>query len=141
MLDDSRQSYGEESAKSAECAGLLIVSGSDPGISRKKGNVKRAVEVVAMRLGNTAAICRKCYIHPVVVDAYLEGKLVGNARSRRSEARRAMPFSGGAGNCPRSVASITCVVPAIEAKRLAATSAISRRGRRETGSFERRGDT
>jgi DNA topoisomerase-1 len=30
---------------------------------------------VAARLGNTPAICRKCYVHPEVLAAYLEGKL------------------------------------------------------------------
>src|SRR5205085_775157 len=41
-----------------------------------KKNVRRAVERVASRLGNTPAICRKCYIHPEVLNSYLRGKLV-----------------------------------------------------------------
>jgi DNA topoisomerase I len=40
-----------------------------------KRNLARAVESVAARLGNTPAICRRCYIHPVVVDSYLDGSL------------------------------------------------------------------
>jgi DNA topoisomerase-1 len=35
----------------------------------------QAVKSVASRLGNTPAICRRSYIHPVVVDAYLDGTL------------------------------------------------------------------
>jgi DNA topoisomerase-1 len=35
--------------------------------------VVAAIESVAKKLGNTKAVCRKCYIHPVVVDAYLSG--------------------------------------------------------------------
>jgi DNA topoisomerase-1 len=35
-----------------------------------------AVREVAARLGNTAAVCRKCYIHPEVIAAYLSGELV-----------------------------------------------------------------
>jgi DNA topoisomerase I len=31
---------------------------------------------VAKKLGNTRAVCRKCYIHPAVIDCYLEGSLV-----------------------------------------------------------------
>jgi len=31
---------------------------------------------VAERLGNTPAICRRCYVHPAVLDAYLDGSLV-----------------------------------------------------------------
>jgi DNA topoisomerase I len=38
-------------------------------------NVARAIESVAERLGNTPAVCRKCYVHPVVVDAYVQGAL------------------------------------------------------------------
>ena len=38
-------------------------------------NVVRAIEQVAERLGNTPAICRKCYVHPAVLDSYLAGTL------------------------------------------------------------------
>jgi len=38
-----------------------------------KANVKTAICAVAQLLGNTAAICRKCYVHPAVVEAYLNG--------------------------------------------------------------------
>jgi DNA topoisomerase-1 len=40
-----------------------------------KKNVITAVEAVARMLGNTAAICRKCYIHPAIITRYLDGKL------------------------------------------------------------------
>lgn len=43
--------------------------------TQAKQNVVRAVEQVAEDLGNTPAVCRKCYIHPAVIDAYLEGTL------------------------------------------------------------------
>ncbi len=36
-----------------------------------KANVKTAICAVAELLGNTPAICRKCYVHPAVVEAYL----------------------------------------------------------------------
>jgi DNA topoisomerase-1 len=36
-----------------------------------------------MRLGNTRAVCRKCYIHPAIFDAYLDGSM------REAIARRA----------------------------------------------------
>ena len=37
---------------------------------------KTAIENVAGRLGNTPTICRKCYIHPQILDCYLEGGLL-----------------------------------------------------------------
>jgi len=47
-----------------------------------KQNVVAAIEAVAKRLGNTRAVCRKCYVHPAVVDAYLDGSLVETLRER-----------------------------------------------------------
>ena len=41
-----------------------------------KRNVVRAVEAVAMMLGNTPSVCRKCYVHPAVLEAYQAGQLV-----------------------------------------------------------------
>jgi DNA topoisomerase I len=40
-----------------------------------KKKVLNAIDCVAERLGNTRAVCRKCYIHPDVIDAYMEGAL------------------------------------------------------------------
>ena len=40
----------------------------------------RAIELVAKRLGNTKTVCRKCYIHPAVIEAYLAGSLVHTLR-------------------------------------------------------------
>jgi DNA topoisomerase-1 len=47
-----------------------------------KRNILKAVERVAKRLGNTKAVCRKCYIHPAVIDAYLDGVTLSSSRSR-----------------------------------------------------------
>jgi DNA topoisomerase-1 len=38
-----------------------------------KRNVVQAIDQVAERLGNTRAVCRKYYVHPVVIEAYLRG--------------------------------------------------------------------
>jgi DNA topoisomerase-1 len=40
-----------------------------------KRNISSALKAVAARLGNTPTICRKCYVHPEVLTAYLDGKL------------------------------------------------------------------
>jgi DNA topoisomerase-1 len=45
-------------------------------------NLVQAIESVAERLGNTPAICRKCYVHPAVIDSYLEGSLVETLKQR-----------------------------------------------------------
>jgi len=41
--------------------------------AQARQEIRRAVCMVAERLGNTPAICRKSYIHPAVIDAYLAG--------------------------------------------------------------------
>lgn len=40
-----------------------------------KRNVREAIEQVSARLGNTPTICRKCYVHPQVIDSYLSDDL------------------------------------------------------------------
>ena len=44
-------------------------------LTEAKRNVVDAVRQVAEQLGNTVAVCRKCYIHPAVLDGYLSGGL------------------------------------------------------------------
>jgi len=43
--------------------------------TQAKRNISTAIEAVARMLGNTSTICRKCYVHPAIVDAYLDGSL------------------------------------------------------------------
>jgi DNA topoisomerase-1 len=57
--------------------------------SRARRNVARAMKAVATRLGNTAAICRKCYVHPAVINAYLDGTL--RRATERAVRRRPAP--------------------------------------------------
>jgi DNA topoisomerase-1 len=42
----------------------------------QKKNLRTAIEHVSSRLGNTPTICRKCYIHPEVLNAYVEGNML-----------------------------------------------------------------
>lgn len=51
-------------------------------------NVTRAIERVARRLGNTPAVCRKSYIHPEVLEAYLDGSLIAALQERIAERLR-----------------------------------------------------
>ena len=48
-----------------------------------KRNIARAVKRVAEHLGNTPAVCRNCYIHPTVVEAYARGLTLEEFRPRR----------------------------------------------------------
>jgi len=41
-----------------------------------KKNVRAAIEKVSAKLGNTPAVCRRCYVHPEVIDSYMSQALV-----------------------------------------------------------------
>jgi DNA topoisomerase-1 len=44
--------------------------------AKAKRNIVKAVEQVSRNLGNTQAVCRKSYIHPAIIDSYLDGTLL-----------------------------------------------------------------
>ena len=50
-----------------------------------KKSMLRAVESVSKLLGNTPAICRKCYIHPAIFEGYLDGSLLETLKKRAAE--------------------------------------------------------
>src|SRR4051794_1765511 len=54
----------------------------------QKKNLKAAIERVSSRLGNTPSICRKCYIHPEVLSAYVEGNLLLEIKDQVEEELR-----------------------------------------------------
>lgn len=59
-----------------------------------KHNVVEAVKAASERLGNTPSICRKCYVHPAVIDSYTSGALLsvaaGRAERRLTEGRNGL---------------------------------------------------
>jgi DNA topoisomerase-1 len=50
--------------------------------AQARKNVVQAIESVAERLGNTVAVCRKCYVHPEVLNCYLDGTLLETLQQR-----------------------------------------------------------
>lgn len=68
--------------------------------TQAKKNITEAVKEAAQYLGNTPAICRKCYVHPQVLDAYLNGTLLKTLKEQ--EERR--PQKALAGLHPEEVA-------------------------------------
>lgn len=52
-----------------------------------KSNIVSAIEKVSKQLGNTPTICRKCYVHPEVIDAYMEGDTVSTIEQRAEKQR------------------------------------------------------
>jgi DNA topoisomerase-1 len=58
--------------------------------ARAKKNIVEAIEHVAKQLGNTRAVCRKCYVHPAVIDAYLDGTMMKTVAQRASRTAKAV---------------------------------------------------
>ena len=69
------------------CTALKELEAAHTATAAKK-NVVRAIEAVAGVLGNTTAVCRKSYIHPVVIDSYVDGSLLATAARRAAPAFR-----------------------------------------------------
>ena len=60
--------------------------------AKAKKNIRGAIEKVATRLGNTPTICRKCYIHPEILNCYLEGALLDGIKQQvETELREELP--------------------------------------------------
>jgi DNA topoisomerase-1 len=53
--------------------------------SQAKKNVKIAIKAVAKVLGNTPTVCRKCYVHPAVLETYLDGSLIEGLKKQTEE--------------------------------------------------------
>jgi DNA topoisomerase-1 len=51
-------------------------------------NIISAVDLTAKRLGNTRSVCRKYYIHPALIQAYLEGSVLPPLPERRWNKRK-----------------------------------------------------
>jgi DNA topoisomerase I len=68
--------------------------------AQAKRNIVEAVEAVAKRLGNTKAVCRKCYIHPAILETYFDGSLV------QTVSQRARRMAQGAGALSEGEAAV-----------------------------------
>jgi DNA topoisomerase-1 len=53
--------------------------------AQARKNIVRAIETVAAKLGNTPSVCRKCYVHPAVLESYLDGTMVEGLLARAQE--------------------------------------------------------
>ena len=45
----------------------------------------RAIESVEKRLGNTKTVCRNCYVHPGIIDAFLDRSLINTLQDRAND--------------------------------------------------------
>jgi DNA topoisomerase-1 len=67
-------------------AGIALnAAGAFETKKQAKANIKNAIGAVAEILGNTPAICRKCYIDPVVLQSYLDGDIIEGLKRETDE--------------------------------------------------------
>jgi DNA topoisomerase-1 len=75
-------------------AGTMLVAETlraiGPAATKREAekNIVAAVDVTAKRLGNTRSVCRKYYIHPALIEAYLEGSVLEPLPERKWNARK-----------------------------------------------------
>ena len=67
-------------------ARALLACAPCTALGERRRNVACAIEEVARQLGNTKAVCRKCYVHPAILEAYLEDALKAGRGRRPDEA-------------------------------------------------------
>jgi DNA topoisomerase-1 len=70
-------------AGTVQAARALCQHGCEKAEREIKRAIVAAVREVAETLGNTVAVCRKCYIHPRIFEAYENGKVI-HVRGRRA---------------------------------------------------------
>jgi DNA topoisomerase-1 len=64
-----------------------------PTKTQARKNLVRAIESVAQRLGNTPAICKKCYIHPEIMNSYMDGTMIDTFQKRADELQKVAGLS------------------------------------------------
>jgi DNA topoisomerase-1 len=64
----------------------LSAQGPAENKTQAKKNIKDSITAVAKILGNTPTICRKCYVHPVVLESYLDGDMIEGLKQKTEEA-------------------------------------------------------
>lgn len=66
-----------------ECIGALEAPAKD--VVEAKANITAALERVAARLGNTPAVCKKAYVHPAVLETYVERRRLPRSAAKSTK--------------------------------------------------------
>lgn len=75
-------------AGTMDAAAYLRETGAAQTRKDAEKNVVKAIDHTAKRLGNTRAVCRKYYIHPALIEAYLDGDVLPPMPKRRMQVAR-----------------------------------------------------
>ena len=72
-------------AGSVMCCDLLNEFEPATTVTQAKKNVVQAIARVAAQLGNTPSVCRKCYVHPLVLETYMGNISAEQAKEKLDE--------------------------------------------------------
>jgi DNA topoisomerase I len=117
-------------AATMACATLLASRQAGDSPTARKREVKKIVETVAEQLGNTATVCRNSYIHPAVIDGYVDGQLP-DALTRAARAARSALDVGALAAIERAVGDY------LRAAARRSPVIVDQRAARETSSWRR----
>lgn len=53
--------------------------------AQARKHIIEAIETVSRQLGNTPAVCRKCYVHPAVIDSFTDGTMADVLKPRAEQ--------------------------------------------------------
>jgi DNA topoisomerase-1 len=109
------------------CALALEAIGPAATQTEAKAKLKLAIAQTAKRLGNTASVCRKAYVHPLVIETYLDGlslklpRAGGRTKPNGLDAgeRRVLRFLQAAKSVDRSAAHVALLKKSVAARRVA----------------------
>nr|WP_290224915.1 DNA topoisomerase IB [Trichocoleus desertorum] len=85
--------------------------------TQAKKNINQAIKNVAAHLGNRPATCRKYYVHPAILDAYLDGSLEPTLEKVMRQPATESPYALK----PEEMAIVAILEQQLEAQQLAAS--------------------
>ena len=72
----SRRMSARVRARCVLAACALWAAGAVQSEAQARKQVVAAIKAAASHLGNTPAVCRKSYVHPAVIAAYMDGTFI-----------------------------------------------------------------
>lgn len=91
----------------------LALRTAGPALSKREAtrNINRAIDAVAERLGNTRTVCKKYYVHPALLQAYMQGMTMAPPVAAPAIPAPAMPALPG--DTLSSAAAAAVAAPAV----------------------------
>jgi DNA topoisomerase-1 len=114
-------------------ATALRAQGGFESLAQAKRKMRAAIGEVAAQLGNTPAVCRKCYVHPDVIAAYLDGSLT-LAMQAEVDGRSRKEQRAGLNSDETAVLALLHTRSKADRSALQSARAMARKPRRKRGS-------